>query len=49
MDDFGDTLTDDVKGDYAASLGEEHRFTNRADLVEFMRSSWARASSPSTE
>ena len=38
-DDFGDTLTDDVKGDYAASLGEEHHFTNRADLVEFMRSS----------
>ncbi|WP_424385139.1 nuclear transport factor 2 family protein [Mycobacterium sp.] len=38
-DEFGDTLTDDVKGDYAASLGEEHHFTNRADLVEFMRSS----------
>lgn len=38
-DDFADTLTEDVKGDYAASLGEEHHFTNRADLVEFMRSS----------
>jgi hypothetical protein len=38
-DDFADTLTEDVIGDYAASLGEEHRFTNRADLVEFMRSS----------
>jgi hypothetical protein len=29
-DDFADTLTEDVKGDY---------FTNRDDLVEFMRSS----------
>jgi SnoaL-like domain len=38
-DDFAATLTDDVIGNYAASLGEEHRFTNRADLVEFMRSS----------
>ena len=38
-DDFADTLTDDVKGDYGSSLGEEHHFTNRADLVEFMRSS----------
>ena len=38
-DDFADTLTEDVKGDYGSSLGEEHHFTNRDDLVEFMRSS----------
>src|ERR1700744_5917587 len=38
-DVFADTLTDDVKGDYGSSLGEEHHFTNRDDLVEFMRSS----------
>ena len=38
-DDFADTLTDDVIGDYGSSLGEEHHFTNRADLVEYMRSS----------
>lgn len=38
-DDFADTLTEDVKGDYGSSLGEEHHFTNRADLVDFMRSS----------
>lgn len=36
-DDFADTLTDDIAGDYGSSLGKEHRFTNRADLVEFMR------------
>jgi hypothetical protein len=35
-DDFADTLTEDVVGDYGSSLGEEHHFTNRADLVEFM-------------
>ena len=38
-DDFADTLTADVKGDYGSSLGEEHHFTNRADLVDYMRSS----------
>jgi len=37
-DDFADTLTEDIVGDYGSSLGEEHRFTNREDLVEFMRS-----------
>jgi SnoaL-like domain len=37
-DDFADTLTDDVIGDYGSSMGEEHHFTNRADLVEYMRS-----------
>jgi SnoaL-like domain len=38
-DVFADTLTEDVKGDYGSSLGEEHHFTNRDELVEFMRSS----------
>ena len=38
-DDFADTLTEDVVGDYGESLGEEHHFTDRATLVEFMRSS----------
>lgn len=38
-DDFADTLTEDVVGDYGESLGEEHHFTDRASLVEFMRTS----------
>ncbi|MBI3214719.1 MAG: nuclear transport factor 2 family protein [Mycobacterium sp.] len=38
-DDFEDTLTEDVIGDYGSSLGEEHKFSDRASLVEFMRSS----------
>src|SRR6202012_1774128 len=38
-DDFADTLTEDVVGHYGSSMGEEHHFTNRADLVEYMRSS----------
>jgi hypothetical protein len=36
-DEFSDTLTEDVIGDYGESLGEEHHFTDRASLVEFMR------------
>ncbi len=36
-DDFADTLTEDIVGDYGTSMGKEHRFTNRTDLVEFMR------------
>ncbi|WP_264062982.1 nuclear transport factor 2 family protein, partial [Mycolicibacterium hippocampi] len=28
-DDFADTLTDDIVGDYGSSLGESLRFTNR--------------------
>ncbi len=36
-DDFSDTLTDDVKGDYGSSVGEELHFTNRVDLVNYMR------------
>ncbi|MCH9723110.1 MAG: nuclear transport factor 2 family protein [Actinomycetia bacterium] len=38
-DDFADTLTEDIVGRYGSSLGKEHRFTNRAELVEFMRTS----------
>jgi SnoaL-like domain len=37
-DDFADTLTEDIKGDYGSSVGEELHFTNRADLVDYMRS-----------
>ena len=36
-DEFADTLTEDVIGDYGESLGEEHHFTDRTSLVEFMR------------
>lgn len=38
-DDFADTLTDDIVGEYGSSMGKEHTFTNKADLVEFMRTS----------
>jgi hypothetical protein len=38
-DDFADTLTEDVIGDYGSSVGEEHHFTDRASLVEYMRTS----------
>ena len=37
-DDFANTLTEDVVGDYGSSLGEELHFTNRAALVDYMRS-----------
>lgn len=37
--DFEDALTEDVVGDYGSSVGEEHHFTDRASLVEYMRSS----------
>jgi SnoaL-like domain len=37
--EFADTLTGDVVGDYGGSLGEEHHFTDRDSLVEFMRTS----------
>ena len=37
-DEFADTLTEDVVGDYGSSLGKEHHFTDRDSLVEFMRS-----------
>jgi SnoaL-like protein len=38
-DEFTDTLADDVIGDYGSSVGEEHHFTNRVDLVNYMRKS----------
>jgi SnoaL-like domain len=38
-DEFADTLTEDVVGDYGSSVGEEHNFSDRASLVEYMRSS----------
>lgn len=36
-DDFADTLTEDIVGDYGSSMGKELRFTDRDSLVEFMR------------
>lgn len=36
-DDFADTLTDDIVGDYGSSMGKQLHFTNRSELVEFMR------------
>ena len=38
-DDYADTLTDDIVGDYGSSVGEELHFTNRVDLVNYMRKS----------
>ena len=38
-DEFADTLTEDVTGDYGASLGAELHFTDRDALVQFMRTS----------
>ena len=38
-DDFTATLAEDIKADYGPSIGNELHFTNRADLVEYMRSS----------
>lgn len=38
-DDFADTLAEDIKADYGPSIGNELHFTNRADLVEYMRTS----------
>jgi hypothetical protein len=38
-DEFADTLAEDVTGDYGSSVGEEHHFTDRVSLVEYMRSS----------
>ena len=36
-DEFANTLTEDIIGDYGESLGEEHHFTDRESLVDFMR------------
>jgi SnoaL-like domain len=38
-DDYADTLAEDIKADYGPSIGKELHFTNRADLVEYMRTS----------
>ena len=38
-DEFADTLTEDVVGRYGESIGEEHHFTSRDELVNFMRAS----------
>ena len=38
-DDFADTLTEDVVGRYGESVGEDHHFTSRDELVAFMRNS----------
>ncbi|MBP2456000.1 nuclear transport factor 2 family protein [Mycolicibacterium lutetiense] len=38
-DEFATTLAEDIVADYGASLGEDHRFTDRASLVDYMRSS----------
>jgi hypothetical protein len=38
-DEFAATLTDDIAADYGASLGKTQRFTDRASLVDYMRSS----------
>jgi hypothetical protein len=38
-DEFADTMTEDVVGDYGSSLGEEHHFTDRDSLVAYMRAS----------
>ena len=35
---FAGTLTEDVRGDYGSSLGKELHFTNRDDVVAYMRS-----------
>ena len=48
-DEFADTLTEDVIGDYGQSLGEEHHFTDR-DVAGGVHAHVAagRRSSPST-
>lgn len=38
-DEFAATMTEDVTGDYGSSVGEEHHFTDRESLVEYMRRS----------
>ena len=36
-DEFAETLTEDIVGDYGSSLGKTLHFTNRADLLDYMR------------
>ncbi|OBG30354.1 nuclear transport factor 2 family protein [Mycobacterium sp. 852002-51057_SCH5723018] len=38
-DDFADTLAEDIKADYGPSIGNELHFTNRTELVDYMRTS----------
>ncbi len=38
-DDYADTLAEDIKADYGRSIGNELHFTNRTDLVDYMRKS----------
>ena len=38
-DDYAETMTDDIKADYGPSIGNELHFTNRTELVDYMRSS----------
>ncbi|WP_099025350.1 nuclear transport factor 2 family protein [Mycolicibacterium palauense] len=38
-DEYAQTMTEDVVGDYGSSVGEELHFTDRDALVEYMRSS----------
>jgi len=37
-DDYADTLTEDIKAGYGPSIGNELHFTNRTELVDYMRS-----------
>jgi hypothetical protein len=38
-EDFAETLAEDIKADYGPSIGAELHFTNRTDLVDYMRTS----------
>ena len=38
-DDYADTMAEDIKADYGPSIGKELHFTNRDDLVDYMRTS----------
>jgi hypothetical protein len=37
-DEFADTMTEDIVGDYGSSLGKTLHFDNRTDLVEYLSS-----------
>ena len=47
-DEYADTMTEDVIGDYGSSLGETHSFTDRDSLVELCGRRFPRPPSPST-
>lgn len=38
-DGLADTMTEDIVAAYGSSRGEEHHFTNRSDLIGFLRRS----------